>query len=182
VTDSGAGRGPVRGTAGTPLGLDGLTEEILPALIARLRASRLAELEVRSDGWRVRLRRDLRQARRSRSPSGDGEAYDDEDTRPMGEARSPAVGYFSPSRQLVVGHTVAAGDTLGSVDVLGIAQDVTAPMGGIISAVLAEVGQAVEYGQALAEIDPLDADLEPTGDVSTGSPAAGESPAVEPAA
>ena len=40
--------------------LDALTDEVLPALIARLRASRLAELEVRDSGWRVRLRRDLR--------------------------------------------------------------------------------------------------------------------------
>ncbi len=38
---------------------------------------------------------------------------------------------------------------------LGIAQEVAAPIGGIVSAVLAEPGQAVEYGQVLVEIDPL---------------------------
>lgn len=135
--------------------LDALTDEILPALIARLRASRLAEIEVRDSGWRVRLRRDLRTARRpSRGHSGDTHGPESDDQE-ASQTRSPAVGYFSPAPGLVVGHAVTAGDTLGSVDVLGIAQEVTAPVGGIISAVLAEIGQAVEYGQVLAEIDPL---------------------------
>jgi biotin carboxyl carrier protein len=35
----------------------GLAGDLLPALIARLDASELGELEVRADGWRVRLRR-----------------------------------------------------------------------------------------------------------------------------
>lgn len=135
--------------------LDALTDEILPALVARLRASRLAELEVRDSGWRVRLRRDLRTARRpSRSHAGDTDGPESDD-QGASQTRSPAVGYFSPARGLVVGHAVTTGDTLGSIDVLGIAQEVTAPIGGIISAVLAEMGQAVEYGQVLVEIDPL---------------------------
>jgi biotin carboxyl carrier protein len=158
VTDETTGRGPGRTIADEAVDLGVLTDEVLPALIARLRASRLAELEVRKDGWRIRLRRDLRAVRRSpRGHAGDAHRADDED--PSGEARSPAVGYFSPARGLVVGQGVTAGDTLGSVDVLGIAQEVTAPVGGIVSAVLAETGQAVEYGQVLVEIDPLADDL-----------------------
>ena len=52
---------------------------------------------------------------------------------------------------------------------LGIAQDVTAPVGGIVSAVLAEAGQAVEYGQVLVEIDPLADDPgSPQGEVAGG--------------
>jgi biotin carboxyl carrier protein len=153
------------------MGLDGLTEEILPALIARLRASRLAELEVRSDGWRVRLRRDLRPTRRSaRGHSADGHGADAADDQAPGVARSPAVGYFTPEPRLVVGRSVAAGDLIGSVDVLGIPQEVTAPLAGIVSMVLAESGQAVEYGQPLAEIDSLDAEL--PADLDAGSAAA----------
>ena len=146
---------------GTPSeGLESLAEEVLPALIARLRASRLGELEVRTEGWRVRLRRDPTAARgRDRSSAAsvpDGPGLDVE----AGAARSPAVGYFTPAADLVVGQAVGAGDSLGSVDVLGIVQDVTAPVDGIISAVLAERGQAVEYGQTLAQVDPLDADVD----------------------
>jgi len=37
--------------------IDRLTEELLPALIAKLGATGLGELEVRQGGWRVRLRR-----------------------------------------------------------------------------------------------------------------------------
>jgi multidrug efflux pump subunit AcrA (membrane-fusion protein) len=65
------------------------------------------------------------------------------------------VGYFSPAPGLAVGRSVQVGDQIGSVDVLGIALEVTAPLGGVVSAVLAEQGQAVEYGQPLAEIDPM---------------------------
>ena len=65
-------------------------------------------------------------------------------------------GSLMPAPDLVVGHSVQSGDLLGSIDMLGIVQEVTAPEEGIIAAVLAEDGQAVEYGQALAEIDPLD--------------------------
>ena len=49
-------------------GFEGLTDEVLPALIARLRASRLGELEVRTDDWHVRLRRDPNAAKRSAVP------------------------------------------------------------------------------------------------------------------
>jgi biotin carboxyl carrier protein len=68
------------------------------------------------------------------------------------------VGYFKPAPNLVPGRSVQAGDVLGSIDVLGIVQEVTAPEAGIIAAVQAEDGQAVEFGQALADIDPFEAD------------------------
>jgi biotin carboxyl carrier protein len=155
VTDDAARGAPEHVAMDLAVDLDALTDEILPALVARLRASRLAEVEVRDSGWRVRLCRELRTARRpSRSHAGDTHGPQDDD-QGASQTRSPAVGYFSPAPALVVGHAVTAGDTLGSVDVLGIAQEVTAPIGGIVSAVLAEIGQAVEYGQVLVEIDPL---------------------------
>jgi acetyl-CoA carboxylase biotin carboxyl carrier protein len=69
------------------------------------------------------------------------------------------VGYFSPAPELAVGVSVQAGDLLGLVDVLGIEQEVVAPDDGVIARVLAEDGQAVEYGQALAEIDPMPSGL-----------------------
>nr|MBA3891696.1 hypothetical protein [Gemmatimonadaceae bacterium] len=36
--------------------MDALADDVVPALIARLEASGLGELEVRQGGWRVRLR------------------------------------------------------------------------------------------------------------------------------
>lgn len=174
MTEQRAAADEARAAVDSGVDLDSLTGEILPALIARLRASRLAELEVRSDGWRVRLRRDLRGPRRGGRGHGaespDGPLAD----LPMvAEAGSPAVGYFRPVAGLVVGRAVATGDVLGHVDVLGIDQDVTAPLEGLIAAILAETGQAVEYGQVLVEIDPL-ADAVAT----TGEPGGSRQPSV----
>jgi acetyl-CoA carboxylase biotin carboxyl carrier protein len=148
-----------------PLGLAVLTEEVLPALIARLRSSRLGELEVGGDGWRVRLRRAPEPLRTEMRGRASGEAGIEPAAVAADQvARSPGVGYFQPSSELVMGASVQAGDILGSVDVLGIVQDIVAPSAGMISRVLAEDGQAVEYGQALADIDPLDtASVEPEG-------------------
>jgi CubicO group peptidase (beta-lactamase class C family) len=154
VTDETPGRNPANPGEGTADGLEALTEEVLPALIARLRASRLGELEVRTDGWRVRLRRDGSVA--ARTAAGGTAGSGDPEAEFGSVARSPAVGYFKPAPNLVVGRSVQASDLIGSIDVLGIVQEVTAPEAGIIAAVLAEDGQAVEYGQALADIDPLD--------------------------
>jgi biotin carboxyl carrier protein len=158
---AGIGRQPATSAFGD---LDALAEEILPALIARLRASGLAELEVRQAGWRVRLRRDLRAGRRtSRPASGEPSPPDAPDDPVAGIARSPAVGYFSPGPVLRVGHTVQAGDPLGDVDVLGIPVEVVAPVSGLVSGVLVEAGQAVEYGQALAGIEILPEPLDGPG-------------------
>jgi biotin carboxyl carrier protein len=160
VSDDPVGRAPSTASGEASDGLDALTGEVLPALIARLRASRLAELEVRSDGWRVRLRRDRRATQTRAAADGSSVASDDARADLAGSvARSPAVGYFKPASELVVGHSVQNGDLLGTIDVLGIVQDVASPADGIVGRVLAEDGQAVEYGQALADIDPLELDL-----------------------
>ena len=119
----------------------------------------LAGLEVRSGSWRVRLRRDPTAAARPRSANAAG-PVDAADETLGSVARSPGVGYFSPASPLVVGASVLAGDQLGSIDVLGIDQEVYAPADGIVARVLVEDGQAVEYGQALADIDPLEIDIE----------------------
>ena len=166
MTDETAGRGPVRSGDEPGNGLETLTDEVLPALIARLRASHLGELEVRSGDWRIRLRRDPAAAPRAAAQTRPTIGHREEMELDGSVARSTAVGYFTPSSDLVVGHSVQAGDVLGFIDVLGIAQEVIAPSEGIISSVLAEDGQAVEYAQALAEIDPLE--LEPMADDGEG--------------
>jgi acetyl-CoA carboxylase biotin carboxyl carrier protein len=152
-----------QGDEGRQRPADRLIEEVLPALVARLGVGSLAEIEVRSGAWRVRLRRDLRPTPRAATPqagtqlaprghpAAGGEADGGDDP---GMARSPAVGYFAPTPDLVVGRSVRAGDQLGRVDVLGVAHDVTSPVDGLVGRILAEPGQAVEYGQPLALVHP----------------------------
>ena len=156
--------------------------ELLPALIAKLGATGMAELEVRQNGLRVRLRRpsevsgphDRRSADRAdRTDRGErvgrGSAGANAPLNPVGlaavgpgrEARddrravatSPAVGIFQPRAGASAGTRVRAGDRLGTVDMLGVPQEVVAPSDGLVGASLVEPGDAVEYGQDLVVIE-----------------------------
>jgi biotin carboxyl carrier protein len=152
--------------------IDRLTAELLPALIAKLGATGLGELEVREGAWRVRLRRPGGPvAGRERRSTDRGERQSERDHRstsrshPHAEARSvarsdprsvatsPAVGIFQPRKDLTAGSRVRAGDRLGAVDMLGVAQEVVAPIDGVVGTSLAEAGDAVEYGQDLITIE-----------------------------
>jgi acetyl-CoA carboxylase biotin carboxyl carrier protein len=163
--------------ASAPTVLARLAEDVLPTLIARLDRSRLGELEVRHDGWRIRLRRGeptlpdaieattplpRRGERRTDRPTADrpSEAASDgrlQQLRPPDRGHvtvnAPAVGYYAPRDGLAIGASVRAGDLLGHVDVLGVRQDVVAPEDGLIAAMDAEPGEAVEYGQPLARLE-----------------------------
>jgi biotin carboxyl carrier protein len=191
-----------------------LADDLLPALIARLDASGLGELEVRTDAWRIRLRKPydrrrgltLPEGRRrpgepaeathgrrgepARSepahasrpdggghgslagaghgdPSGEmqgvariaieGDAYADPampaDPLAPAIAASPAVGYFTPRDGWTTGRHVRSGDVVGYVDCLGVRQDVLAPVDGFLGRLLAQAGEAVEYGQPLVHLD-----------------------------
>jgi biotin carboxyl carrier protein len=70
-------------------------------------------------------------------------------------ATSPAVGIYRARTDGRMGAAVRAGDRLGTVDMLGVPQDVVAPADGIVSAALVEDGDAVEYGQVLLALEPL---------------------------
>jgi biotin carboxyl carrier protein len=177
-------------------------DDLLPTLIAKLGATGLAELEVRQDGLRVRLRRpadgivthDRRAGDRTRGEWGRipapppaanptptppstysvgltavGPGRDIRDGRevsvggelravlaseePRAVATSPAVGIYHPRAEARAGTRVRAGDRLGSVDMLGVAQEVVAPADGLVGASLVETGDAVEYGQELVVIE-----------------------------
>jgi len=163
--------------------IDRLTDELLPALIAKLGATGLGELEVREGGWRVRLRRPAGNGSAAPTPatardrkSGDRPAGDRAERAPergteraprtlhrpleaktartesRAVATSPAVGIYRSRADLSAGTRVRAGDRLGAVDMLGVAQEVVAPVDGILGASLVESGDAVEYGQEILVI------------------------------
>jgi biotin carboxyl carrier protein len=155
--------------------IDRLSDELLPALIAKLGATGLGELEVREGNWRVRLRRPAtagaggRDRRASDRTGGDRASERAHERTPRGHhhaepaspvrastgsvATSPAVGVYRPRKDLTAGARVRAGDRLGAVDMLGIAQEVVSPVDGIVGASLVEPGDAVEYGQELIVIE-----------------------------
>jgi biotin carboxyl carrier protein len=175
------GRSPDRSAmdrAADHAAIERLTEDLLPALIAKLGATGLGELEVREGAWKVRLRRPAgaattasggRERRRERGEGRDHGAHGDRSGRPdrgghgldgtvprdpsRAVATSPAVGIYRPRTDLAAGSRVHAGDRLGAVEMLGIPQEVAAPVDGIVGASLAESGDAVEYGQELLVIE-----------------------------
>ena len=153
-----------------------LAVDTLPRLIERLTRSELGELEVREEGWRIRLRRATGtigeatsaapEARdRVRSPSATGAAAHQDRSvghrgagsrRPesdRGLVTSPAVGYFIAREGVSVGTQVTRGDVIGQVDVLGVSQEVVAPIDGTIGSLDVEPGQAIEFGQPVARVE-----------------------------
>ena len=198
--------------------IERLADELLPALMAKLGASGLGEMEVREGRWKVRLRRPAssqeasgtsgrrstdrpsraqpghaghghspsavekhRPGREARAvSSGNGARPNDgasaPETLPAGRrtvATSPAVGIYHPRTDVRPGAWVRAGDRLGSVDVLGVPQEVVAPVDGVLGASLVESGDAVEYGQELVLIE--------LAGVTSGGQGGGSSGAVEDA-
>jgi biotin carboxyl carrier protein len=180
-------------------GIARLTDELLPALIAKLGTTHLGELEVREGDWHVRLRRPYgtapgegrratdKPARSQPGHEGHGHARaaveghrparsggasgvtagtgaasastngTGADGAPADRSRSvatsPAVGIFQPGSRAASGTRVRAGDSLGTVNVLGVPQDVLSPVDGIVGSTLVEAGMAVEYGQDLIRIE-----------------------------
>ena len=154
-----------------------LADDVLPTLVARLERSRLGEIEVRQDGWRVRLRRNLvtpdgadhnapasarRAERKVDRPTADRPSDSAAEGRlqPLHpvergavEITSPGVGYFLPREGAAVGTSVRGGDAIGYVDVLGVRHDVVAPEDALLVSLEAQAGQAVEYGQLLARLE-----------------------------
>ena len=167
-------------------GLARLSETLVPALVSKLNGSGLGELEVREGDWKVRLRRAPGApvpGRRERSRAA-AHAPAHAPGRPIGasaptpaeprdshrvSALSPAVGVFRAIA--AVGTRVRSGDRIAVVDLLGIPQDVPAPIDGILVQVFVETGQAVEYGEEVAAV------AEPVEVASDAADADGEDPA-----
>jgi acetyl-CoA carboxylase biotin carboxyl carrier protein len=139
-----------------------LAEEVVPALIERLGKSQLGEIEVRQDGWRLRLRRATgatlaqpAQAATPHKPAAVAHAADQAPRRetPRGQVKSPAVGYFTLRDGVALNSKLRSGDILGTIDVLGVRQEVVSPADGVLKELEVESGQAVEYGQSIGRVE-----------------------------
>ena len=145
-------------------GIARLAEALVPSLVARLGTANLGEVEIREGDWHVRVRRPTgvgpkrerphRAALPIVAPSGASSPVQAASTTPgwsgprQEAATSPTVGMFKPGAP--VGTRVRAGDRIGTVDLLGIAIDVVAPIDGIVVEVYPQAGDGVEYGEEVA--------------------------------
>ncbi len=189
-----------------------LSESLVPALVQKLAASGLGELEVREGDWRIRLRRSAPSVapapRRTDRPwlgahvdrdsrsrdaaaasattggvSGGSAAGGSSPAAPprRSAVSSPAVGIFRV--ELAPGARVRAGDRIASVDLLGIGQDVTSPIDGTLIEVLAQAGEAVEYGEEVATVEAdvsVETDGAPDGEPAGQAVETGTTPAPGP--
>jgi acetyl-CoA carboxylase biotin carboxyl carrier protein len=147
---------------------DGALEEIaraasdlVPQLTERLARHGLGEVEVSDGGLRLRVRSgvapteaasDAAIADADQPTSADVNVRDAADAGvPVG---SPAVGFFVFADGLGPGLEVGKGDSLGHVEMLGVRHEVRAPRGGTVRSLVAESGEAVEYGQVVIELEP----------------------------
>ena len=169
--------------------LSRLSETLVPALVAKLTGTGLGEVEVREGDWKIRVRRPVtggaapapRRSERPRlgaashaepraaKPAASQTAAEPDARRSV--VTSPAVGIFRPG--VTVGTVVRAGDRIAVVDLLGIPQDVTAPIDGTLLEVFAQAGEAVEYGEEVAVVEAVPAP-EPSPHGSDGTGPGGE--------
>ncbi len=139
-------------------------DELIPRLAERLRTHGLAEIEVSRGELRLRVTAavdgvtdaTLETASVPVPAARDaGEAVADAGTLPAGSVgvASPAVGFFVYADGLGPGLEVTKGTPLGHVEMLGVRHDVVAPRSGTVLHLVAESGEAVEYGQVVLELD-----------------------------
>jgi acetyl-CoA carboxylase biotin carboxyl carrier protein len=137
-------------------------DELVPALTERLQRHGLGEIEVARGDLRLRVSRAAgtaptatASAQASDPVAAPVAASTPPPTAPssVGVA-SPAVGFFVYADGLGPGLAVEKGDPLGQVEMLGVRHDVRAPRRGTVRNLVAESGEAVEYGQVVVELEP----------------------------
>ena len=133
---------------------------VLDRMLDLMRDHELAELELESEGLRIR-------ARKGAAAGGSDEAAAPAAADPAGArgpvptvVSAPLVGTFyrasSPDAApfVEVGNRVEPGDVLCVIEAMKLMNDIKAEFAGEVVEVLAENGQAVEYGQPLFTMLP----------------------------
>jgi len=137
----------------------------VPALLRAIAQSAVEEIRVERGGMRLSLRRE--QAPVAIQPAAESGAALATPTEapaapepPAGQVTSAYVGIFHRSREpgggmlAEIGDRVEAGTAIGVIETLGMSGDVEAPLTGRLAELLVQDGEAVEYGQPLAVVEP----------------------------
>jgi acetyl-CoA carboxylase biotin carboxyl carrier protein len=155
-----------RSPARQPLRIDPVLVEQLAQIVARLD---LTEIEVNQGDLRIRVARTLQTA--VASPAAANPAAAAGPAAPTaasaalapvehaGTVKSPMVGtaYRRPSPEakpfVEVGSQVKAGDKVLLIEAMKTFNEIVAPRGGSVTAIMIEDGQPVEYGEPLLVIE-----------------------------
>lgn len=138
--------------------------ELVPELTDRLARHGLGEIEVSRGDLRLRVVAGVPIAPQPHGDSSPMPTAVDAVTEerpaapvPGVSVASPAVGFFVYADGLGPGLDVGKGDAVGHVEMLGVRHDVRAPRAGTVRHLVAESGEAVEYGQVVVELEPVEA-------------------------
>ena len=131
-------------------------DDDVPRLAQLLRETGAEEIEVGDAARTIRVRRasTLGVLAAETAAANDTEAVDEDAVVVTSEQVGVFVALTEPGAPPLVraGDAVDEGQTIGYVDVLGVAHDVCAPEAGVIERLLVRDGEVVEYGQPLAEL------------------------------
>lgn len=115
--------------------------------------SQMTEVEISADGLHIRLRRSIVATDGDTSPIGESETQSAVVAKDVA-VTAQSVGVFVPAEPAFsVGDEVDGTRSLGAIDTVGITNAIVSPVKGVITSVLVESGQPVEYGQKLFEIN-----------------------------
>jgi acetyl-CoA carboxylase biotin carboxyl carrier protein len=142
--------------------------DLIPQLVERLQRHGLGEIEVAHGDLRLRVAGPAvsRPASDAAAPPAVSAGTAGTTAAPSAPASaeapgglgvaSPAVGFFVYADGLGPGLPVEKGDPIGHVEMLGVRHDVRAPRRGTVRHLVAESGEAVEYGQVVVELEPAE--------------------------
>ncbi|MEM7619297.1 MAG: acetyl-CoA carboxylase biotin carboxyl carrier protein [Pseudomonadota bacterium] len=147
-----------------------LDKELIRELAELLTETDLTELEIEREGLRIRVARNITVTAVGPSPiahshlgMASAEKAGAKDANDMtdhpGTVPSPMVGtaYRAPEPGAnpfaEVGSTVSEGQTIMIVEAMKTMNQIPAPKGGVVKAILVEDGQPVEYGEPLLVIE-----------------------------
>ena len=142
-----------------------IDQDLIRELAKLLEETGLSELEVEQEGTRIRVARGTRAAASVPAPVVHAPAAMSVVAPPAdagkhpGGVTSPMVGtaYLSPSPGakafVEVGTRVKAGDTLLIIEAMKTMNQIPAPRSGIVTQILVEDGQPVEFGETMMIIE-----------------------------
>ena len=134
----------------------------------QMREYGLTTLDVEHDGSRVRIKIDAPRVVHAQAVSGEPVVHATVTPQPTTAATadnvitSPMIGTFyaspSPGEPPFVeeGDEVEVGQVIGIIEAMKIMNEITSDHAGIVSKILVKNAQAVEYGQPLFHITPVD--------------------------
>ena len=135
---------------------DAALDEDVPRLARLLRETGAEEIEIGDAARTIRVRRSsgLGLLAAEAAPVDGTETADEGLIVVASEQVGVFVALTEPGAppQVRIGDAVEDGQTIGYVDVLGVAHDVCVPEAGVIERLLVRDGEVVEYGQPLAEL------------------------------